>query len=198
MEGVQLKRKVTLRRKEKPAEFTFTGLLKVKLLWQSSTDLDLCLFFKKKDGEVGGVFSSAFRQKKSDLGSLTEFPYMLHKGDEAEPEAGGESVEQINIANLNEIDTAYVCVLNYGKAIEGEEVNFAHDSGRIEIQSDNGDYFEVVIDAEQQGHVYHVCSIKNNEGENSVMNEGVVMDLGTAFDKIPGFSLICGNYSAIV
>lgn len=191
MEGVQLKRKVTLRRKEKQAEFTFTGLLKVKLLWQSSTDLDLCLFFKKKDGEVGGVFSSAFRQKKSDLGSLTEFPYMLHKGDEAEPEAGGESVEQINIANLNEIDTAYVCVLNYGKAIEGEEVNFAHDSGRIEIQSDNGDYFEVVIDAEQQGHVYHVCSIKNNEGENSVMNEGVVMDLGTAFDKIPGFSLIC-------
>lgn len=191
MEGVQLKRKVTLRRKEKPAEFTFTGLLKVKLLWQSSTDLDLCLFFKKKDGEVGGVFSSAFRQKKSDLGSLTEFPYMLHKGDEAEPEAGGESVEQINIANLNEIDTAYVCVLNYGKAIEGEEVKFAHDSGRIEIQSDNGDYFEVVIDAEQQGHVYHVCSIKNNEGENSVMNEGVVMDLGTAFDKIPGFSLIC-------
>lgn len=191
MEGVQLKRKVTLRRKEKPAEFTFTGLLKVKLLWQSSTDLDLCLFFKKKDGEVGGVFSSAFRQKKSDLGSLTEFPYMLHKGDEAEPEAGGESVEQINIANLNEIDTAYVCVLNYGKAIEGEEVNFALDSGRIEIQSDNGDYFEVVIDAEQQGHVYHVCSIKNNEGENSVMNEGVVMDLGTAFDKIPGFSLIC-------
>lgn len=191
MEGVQLKRKVTLRRKEKPAEFTFTGLLKVKLLWQSSTDLDLCIFFKKKDGEVGGVFSSAFRQKKSDLGSLTEFPYMLHKGDEAEPEAGGESVEQINIANLNEIDTAYICVLNYCKAIEGEEVNFAHDSGRIEIMSDNGDYFEVVIDAEQQGHVYHVCSIKNHEGENSVMNEGVVMDLGTAFDKIPGFSLIC-------
>ena len=191
MDGVQLKRKVTLRRKEKPAEFTFAGLLKVKLLWQSSTDLDLCIFFKKKDGEVGGVFSSAFRQKKSDLGSLTEFPYMLHKGDEAEPEAGGESVEQINIANLNEIDTAYICVLNYGKAIEGEEVNFAHDSGRIEIMSDNGDYFEVVIDAEQQGHVYHVCSIKNHEDENSVMNEGVVMDLGTAFDKIPGFSLIC-------
>lgn len=191
MEGVQLKRKVTLRRKEKPAEFTFSGLLKIKLLWQSSTDLDLCIFFKKKDGNVGGVFSSAFRQKKSDLGSLTEFPFMLHKGDKAEPEADGESVEQINIANLNEIETAYVCVLNYGKAIDGEEVNFAQDSGRVEIMSDSGDYFEVIIDAEQQGHVYHVCSIKNNEGENSVMNESVVMDLGTAFDKIPGFSLIC-------
>ena len=32
-------------------------------------------------------------------------------------------------------------------------------------------------------HVYHVCSIKNNEGINSVINEGVVMDLGTAFEK---------------
>lgn len=191
MEGVQLKRKVTLRRKEKPAEFTFLGLLKVKLLWQSSTDLDLCMFFKKKDGEVGGVFSSAFRQKKSDLGSLTEFPFMLHKGDEAEPANGVESVEQINVASLNEIDTAYVCVLNYSKAIDGEEVSFSQDSGRVEIQSDNGDYFEVLVDASEQGHVYNVCSIKNNDGVNSVMNESVVMDLGTAFDKIPGFSLIC-------
>lgn len=191
MEGVQIRRKVTLRRKEKPAEFTFSGLLKVKLLWRSSTDLDLCMFFKKKDGEVGGVFSSAFRQKKSDLGSLTEFPFMLHKGDEAKPEKGGESVEQINVASLNEIDTAYVCVLNYSKAFDGEEVNFAQDSGRVEILSDDGDYFEVVIDSEEQGHVYNVCSIKNNNGENSVMNEGVVMDLGTAYDKIPGFYLIC-------
>lgn len=191
MEGIQLKKKVTLRRKEKPAVFTFSGLLKVKLLWQSSTDLDLCMFFKKKDGEVGGVFSSAFRQKKSDLGSLTDFPFMLHKGDEPEPAEGDESIEQINVASLNDIDTAYVCVLNYSKAIDGEEVSFAQDSGRVEIQSDSGDYLEVVIDAAEQGHVYHVCSIKNNDGENSVMNEGAVMDLGTAFDKIPGFALIC-------
>lgn len=191
MEGVQLKKKVTLRRKGKPVVFTFSGLLKVKLLWQSSTDLDLCMFFKKKDGEVGGVFSSAFRQKRTDLGSLTDFPFMLHKGDEPEPAEGSESIEQINVASLNEIDTAYVCVLNYSKAIDGEEVSFAEDSGRVEIQSDSGDYLEVVIDAAEQGHVYHVCSIKNNDGENSVINEGVVMDLGTAFDKIPGFSLIC-------
>lgn len=84
-----------------------------------------------------------------------------------------------------------MCVLNYSKAIDGEEISFAEDSGRVEIQSDSGDYFEVVIDAVEQGHVYHVCSIKNANEENSVLNEGVVMDLGTAFDKIPGFSLIC-------
>ena len=84
MAEVQLKRKITLRRKEKPAEFTFDGLLKVKLLWQSKTDLDLCIFFKRKDGQIGGVFSSAFRQKKSDLGSLSEFPFMQKRHDHRE------------------------------------------------------------------------------------------------------------------
>ena len=124
-EGVQLKKKICLRRKEKPAEFTFTQYLKVKLLWQSSTDLDLCIFYTKKDGEAGGVFSSMFRQKKSDMGAQDKFPFMLHTGDKPEPAEGGESIEQINVFNLDEIDTANVVVLNYGKAIDGEEVNFA-------------------------------------------------------------------------
>lgn len=191
MAEIQLKKKICLRRKEKPAEFTFTQYLKIKLLWQSNTDLDLCIFYTKKDGEIGGVFSSEFRQKKSDMGALDKFPFILHTGDQAEPSEGGESIEQVNISSLEEMDTVNVVVLNYGKAIDGEEVNFAENSGRVEIQSNEGDYFEVSIDASEMGHVYHVCSIKNKDGINSVLNEGVVMDLGTAFEKVPGFSLIC-------
>ena len=48
MAEVTLKKKITLRRKEEQAAFTFSGKLKVKLIWSSDTDLDLCLFFKKK------------------------------------------------------------------------------------------------------------------------------------------------------
>ncbi|MBQ5360681.1 MAG: methionine adenosyltransferase, partial [Lachnospiraceae bacterium] len=51
-----------------------TGLTGRKIIVQSDTDLDLCLFFKKKDGEVGGVFSNEYRSKKSDLGTLDKFP----------------------------------------------------------------------------------------------------------------------------
>ena len=51
MAEVTLKKKITLRRKEEQAAFTFSGKLKVKLIWSSDTDLDLCLFFKKKDGQ---------------------------------------------------------------------------------------------------------------------------------------------------
>ena len=55
MAEVTLKKKITLRKKQEECAFTFSGKLKVKLLWNSPTDLDLCIFFKKKDGEVGGA-----------------------------------------------------------------------------------------------------------------------------------------------
>ena len=191
MAEVTLKKKITLRRKEEQAAFTFSGKLKVKLLWQSDTDLDLCLFFTKKNGEVGGVFSNEYRGKKSDLGDLNKFPFMLHMGDAKEPSPGGEETEQINIARLDEIDTAYVCIVNYGAAVEGEDVTYADEGGRVELQSDSGDYLEVLADSKVDGHVFCVCSIKNKDGVYALKNERNVMDLSTSFDKIPGFSLIC-------
>lgn len=187
---VKLKRKITLRKKEEVA-FTFNGRLKVNLYWTSDTDLDLCLFFRKIDGEVGGVFSNEYRQKKSDLGALDKFPYMLHLGDNKEPAPGGEESEQINIANLNEIDEAFVCIVNYGAASEGEDVTYAEEGGRIEVRSDSGDYLEVLADSADEGHVYCVCSIKNKGGEFALKNESRVMSLSKAFNDIPGFALIC-------
>lgn len=191
MTEVTLKKKITLRRKEEQVDFTFSGKLKVKLLWTSDTDLDLCLFFTKINGDVGGVFSNEYRGKKNDLGNLSKFPFMLHMGDNKEPSAGGEETEQINIAKLDEIETAYICIVNYGAASEGEDVTYAEEGGRVELQSDSGDYLEVLADSKDDGHVYCVCSIKNKDGVYSLKNESKVMDLSAAFKQIPGFSLIC-------
>lgn len=191
MAEVKLKKKITLRRKQEECAFTFTGKLKVKLFWSSSTDLDLCLFFKKKNGEVGGVFSNEYRGKRSDLGSLEQFPFMLHLGDNKEPAPGGEETEQINIASLADIEQAFICIVNYDAAIEQRDVTYADEGGRVELQSDSGDYLEVLADSKDEGHVYCVCSIKNNDGEYALKNESRVMDLATAFDDVPGFALIC-------
>lgn len=195
MPEVKLKKKITLKRKGETADFVFGGLLKVKLFWSSETDLDLCLFFKRKDGEVGGVFSNEYRGRRSDLGNLNEFPYIRHLGDNKEPAPGTEETEQINVAKLDEIDEAYVLIVNYTAAIEEKDVTYADEGGRIELQSDSGDYLEVIADSKDIGPVYCVCSIKNKDGQNYLKKSGMdlpeVMDLGTAFDKIPGFSLIC-------
>ena len=186
---VRLKKKVTLRRKEEVA-FTFEGRLRVDLYWNVGTDLDLCLFFRKKNGEVGGVFSDEYNQKKSDLGSLEKFPYIKHEGDVKRP-SEIEAHEQINIARLDEIDEAFVCIINYDAAIEGEDVTYKDEGGRIEVKSDNGDYLEVLADSADEGHVYCVCSIKNKGGEFALKNESRVMSIGKAFNEIPGFALIC-------
>lgn len=107
------------------------------------------------------------------------------------PLRGGEESEQINIAKLDDISEAFICIVNYGAAIEGEDVTYAQEGGRIEVKSDSGDYLEVLADSAEPGHVYCVCSIKNKSGEFALKNESRVMSLGKAFDEIPGFSLIC-------
>ena len=56
-----------------------------------------------------------------------------------------------------------------------------------------GVILEVIMDDPCQGHVYLVCSIANNNGEFALINESRVMDLGTAFDEVPGFALICND-----
>lgn len=196
MAEVKLKKKVTLRKKQEQADFTFDGKLKIKLIWKEMNededlDLDLCLFFKKKDGSVGGVFSNEYRGKKSDLGSLDKFPYILHMGDEEADGSKDEALEQINVASLDEIDEAYACIVNYTAADEELDVTYAQASARIEIQSDSGDYLEVLADSPDEGPVYCVCSIKNNGGTYALKNESQVMDLSRAFEDIPGFALIC-------
>src|SRR5574344_193549 len=188
---VGLKKKITLRKKGESVAFTFDGKLKIKLIWGTQTDLDLCLFFKRKDGQVGGVFSDEYRSKKSDLGDLNKFPFMLHMGDKKDPSPGSEEMEQINVANLDQIETAYVCIVNYDAATEGRDVTYADEGGRVELQSDSGDYLEVLADSKEDGYVYCVCSIKNKDGVYALKNESRVMDLSTAFKEIPGFSLIC-------
>ena len=50
-------------------------------------------------------------------------------GDNKEPSEGSEETEQINVANLNEIDEAYVCIVNYDAAVE----DLSETKGKFEI-----------------------------------------------------------------
>ena len=191
MSEVLLKRKVTLRRKSDSALFTFDKKLQIDMKWSTGTDLDLCLFWKSKNGELGGVFSNLYRQNKEDLGSLEKFPFVQHYGDELAPKDGGESQETIRIKTIDSLSELYVVVLNYEKAIDNIPVTFYEDSGRVEITTDAGDNVEVLVDSEDSGHVYVVCKIENSDSGKKAINMREVMTLGDAFNKIPGFELIC-------
>jgi uncharacterized protein involved in tellurium resistance len=191
MSEVTLKKKVTLRRKSDSAPFTFNEKLQIDMKWSTDTDLDLCLFWKTKTGEVGGVFSDGFRQNREDLGTLEKFPFIKHEGDEFASPEEDESQETIRIKSIESLSELYVVVLNYEKAVDNIPSTFQQDSGRVEITTDSGDNLEVLVDSEESGHVYVVCKIENSDSGKNASNIREVMTLGDAFNKIPGFELIC-------
>lgn len=191
MSEVTLKPKVTLKRKGETAPFTFNEKLQIEMVWNTETDLDLCLFWKTKDGQEGGVFSNEYNQNMADLGSLDKFPFILHTGDEKTPRPGGESNEQVKVKNIDALAELYIVVLNYDAAIESQNVTFSDHSGRVEITTDTGDNFEVPVDDSRPGHVYVVCKIENSDAGKKASNKGDVLTLGQAFNQIPGFKLIC-------
>ena len=191
MSEVTLKPKVTLKRKGEAAPFTFNQKLQIEMVWNTETDLDLCLFWKTKDGQEGGVFSNEYNQNMADLGSLDKFPFILHTGDEKTPRPGGESNELIKVKTIDTLAELYVVVLNYNAAIDSQNVTFSEHSGRVEITTDTGDNFEVPVDDSRAGHVYVVCKIENSDAGKKASNKGDVLTLGQAFNQIPGFKLIC-------
>jgi hypothetical protein len=191
MAEVTLKPKVTLKRKGESAPFTFDERLQIEMVWSSDTDLDLCLFWKTKDGKEGGVFSNEYNQNMDDLGFLDKFPFIKHSGDEKTPRSGGESNEQIKVKNIDALNELYVVVLNYDAAIDNRNVTFNEDSGHVEITTDTGDNLDVPVDSADPGHVYLVCKIENTDSGKKAINERRVLSLGQAFSEIPGFKLIC-------
>jgi uncharacterized protein involved in tellurium resistance len=193
MSEITLKQKISLKRKGEAAPFTFNEKMQVEMVWSSGTDLDLCLFWKTKNGEEGGVFSNEYNQNINDLGSLEKFPFIKHSGDAKTPRPGGEEYEQIRIKNIDSLSELHIIVLNYEAAVQSQDVTFNEHSARVEITTDAGDNLEVQIDDEQQGHVYWICSIENNESGKKAINRREVLSIGHAFSKIPGFHLITNS-----
>jgi hypothetical protein len=191
MADIKIRPKIQIARKQQ-AGFSFNERVIVTLSWATETDLDLCIFFKTRDGKEGGVFSNEYRGRKSDLGFLDKFPFIKHSGDEKEPVPGAESSEEIKIAKLDDIESAYILIVNYSAALEEESVTFAEHSGKLVLRSDNEDQadLEINVDANEEGQVYYVGKISKDGNAYTLSNECKVMYLADAFDEIPGFSLI--------
>jgi hypothetical protein len=191
MAEVKIRKKVQILPK-KAAGFSFNEKIKITLIWGTETDLDLCAFFKPKQGQPGGVFSNEYRGKKSDLGVLDRFPFIKHSGDQKEPVKGAVSSEEIKIAKLEDMDTVYLCVVNYPAALDGSSVTFNEHSGKLELMSDldDQDNLEIDIDSTDEGSVYYIGNITKDGDTYMLYNECKVLDLGDAVDEIPGFDLI--------
>lgn len=179
--------------------FTFKNRMNVRLFWKaaksverSARDLDLCLFYCRADGRLGGVFSDEYRDSPNDLGSLDRFPYILHSGDRILHTSTGEAVEKIEIVKLDEIESACICVVDYEAALNGLPALFDDARAYVEFSTREGDNHRCNLKSPDSGAVYWVASIcKGADGLQCLKRKRKVLSVAEAAERIPGFKLIC-------
>lgn len=173
--------------------------MNVRLFWKaaksverSARDLDLCLFYCRTDGRLGGVFSDEYRDSPNDLGSLDRFPYILHRGDRILHTPTGDAGEKIEIVKLDEIESACICVVDYEAALNGLPALFDDARAYVEFSTREGDNHRCNLKSPDSGAVYWVASIcKGADGLQCLKRMRKVLSVAEAAEHIPGFKLIC-------
>lgn len=179
--------------KKESVEFLYQNHFDVILGWNERMNVyknyDLCVFYRKKDKNTGGVFSYDYRSRNSDLGSLTEFPYMFLMGEDR-PNQKYDCEEIIRIANIQEIEEACIVVIDYDAATE-EETGFG-----IPVMVEINDSEPAVTisysrTSDEHGVILLLATFKESENSSIVItNQSKLMTLSDAFNVIPGFDSI--------
>ena len=199
MERIGKGEEITIREKS-GIIFTFKDEMNVRLFWKaaksverSARDLDLCLFYCRTDGRLGGVFSDEYRDSPNDLGSLDRFPYILHRGDHILRTSTGDASKKIEIVKLDEIESACICVVDYEAALNGLPVLFDDARAYVEFSACEEDgYHRCNLKSPDSGAVYWVASIsKGADGLQCLKRKRKVLSVAEAAEHIPGFKLIC-------
>jgi len=187
MTGIKLLPKKILKKNES-AIITFNERCRVRWIWDSEKDYDLCAFFKTKNGEEGGVFSNEYTGKKNDLGYLERFPFMTFTVDDQALLDLTPIFEEITISSLTEMEKVFFCIIGYTPALKNELTKF---KGEFELISDTGLYFEIPTVTSKKGQVLVIARVDIDDNTLLLSSVQRVLGLGEAYNEIPGFNLIC-------
>lgn len=166
-------------------------LLKIKLVWENSyINLDFCAFFLSNDGSVGGIFTREYCGSENVEGALQTYPYMKLIGEEIAEEDIDFCAEEIWIRRMSEMKRICFVAIDYDAAISEEDAKFADDKAKLIISNDKETIFVTDLNSSSRGCIYSICSILNEKDGLYISNhyDNLIMDLKTAFERIPGFS----------
>ena len=158
--------------------------LKVELVWTSAVDLDLMVFYKTRDGGVGGVFSENY--KGGTLGSLSTAPYIQLSGDAGVGAADGAKHEVVHVANLEHFEQLAVCALNYTDGAADSQAVFANYDAHVEVTTDDGEAFIVKLDSNEPGSVAMICKLLPTFLGSDLVNKSEVMSVDKLRSVAPG------------
>ena len=101
--------------------------------------------------------------------------------------------EQIIILSLQDMNSIYICAIDYSSAINGEGTDFSSMGGRLDFVTNNKLLHSIHMDNYKIGDVYLLCRIFLNEDRFWLEEINDVLSLEEAYNNIPGFSAICNE-----
>ena len=180
-------------------EISYQGTIDVILgwddLWDDSKqlqiildDADLCVFYKTKTGEVGGVFPNEYSQKHTE-GSLVQFPFIFRMGEERlYPKYQCEEI--IRIARLHEMKELYIVAIDYHASVENE-TGFGAPVTLETVGTDPLIKINYSRNSYEQGSILLLAVLEEKcDGSLVITNKSKLMTMSEAFDSIPGFATI--------
>lgn len=154
-----------------------------------SDDLDLCAFYRSKNGGTGGVYPNVYNQKNGTEGALTEFPFMFLMGEDRITQKYNNE-EIIRIANIHEMEVVYFVAVDY-KATIGDENGFNCLVALETIGTEPLVSINYSRNNNEKGHVLILASLKASDSGDLVINNiSQLLSLSDAFEIIPGFDSI--------
>lgn len=153
-------------------------------------DLDLCAFYRKKNGETGGVFSSEFNlSKKHTEGSLSEFPFIFLFGENRlSPKY--ENEEMIGVVNIHKMEEVFIVAVDYNAAVKNEP-GFSLPLTLETIGTNPLISISYTKTENTQGAILLLATLKElDNGSIIISNKSKLMDLLEAFNEIPGIDSI--------
>lgn len=184
----QIKAKITLKNSGEEA-YVSVKQLRATLKWTAAVDLDLMVFYKAKDGKVGGVFSDNYAG--GTMGNLNTFPFIMLSQDAGVGAKGGENEEDVRITKLDDMAELYICTLNFTDASQNRAASFSRYDAHIVVADDRGESVGVPLDSTQNGTVAVIAKIDNTSPMGAkLINLNKVMDFNAFQSSIPGANLL--------
>lgn len=169
-------------------ELNLENQIHANLYCEEPIDLDLALFYQTKDNQYNGICSMEYTGKKETEGCLEQFPYIKYMHD-----YDFNCLEKIIISSLQDMNSIYICAIDYSSAINGEGTDFSSMGGRLDFVVNNELLHSIHMDNYKIGDVYLLCRIFLNEGRFWLEEINDVLSLEEAYNNIPGFSAICNE-----
>jgi uncharacterized protein involved in tellurium resistance len=162
--------------------------LTITLVWHAPIDLDLMIFYRKKDGTEGSVRTPFI--KNGSLGSLTSFPFIELSGDEGVGGAPGAKSEEIHVSQIHpDMAELHIFAVNYTDAFKGNtSATFGDYDGLITVVDKAGTHnFNVPLASTETGFFAHTATICNTGTHPTLKRVDRVLGMvDEFFGNIPG------------